>query len=487
MSIDLLSVAFATPIVIELAKKAISAFKKASDIKKTQEELRESRQPLINLQNRSPDELIQEVLKLRTYSLQLFDGLDFYRSELDEVLSYLQSLYDTSATPVQGSQDEIVDVLEQLPIKISYDLQKISLIYTVQIQMETIADQRSELENGYVELLRHEYPMKDEFSELYTQSRTILKEKPKLLFEQDTDEGKSARQTVDQALVELRNILSKEREKWEKDDAFVKQVADLAHDIVELYKQIALKKWKLDEDLSTRYLRARDILAQPISVLKTQERKSDLDQVKQVLTDLQIAAYNGQQDDLKRQEEEEAVQKAKKKEEERIKQSEIEEQKQTRRLLILVGIFIVIPVSLLVLGLGVLIWCLGSDSTSINAQIPFLGIPYSILLWSALGSIASMIHLVNVYREQHFQTTWRIFRWAFTRPLIGIIMGIAVYLAVSGGLVITVGEFSPNNYSLLWLLSFVGGFSDRVQQGLINLVVGKMQFLSNRSTKSKKI
>lgn len=141
-----------------------------------------------------------------------------------------------------------------------------------------------------------------------------------------------------------------------------------------------------------------------------------------------------------------------------------------------------VPTILFAIGLGVLIWSFRSTASHASLQLPFLGIPYSVILWSALGSIASMLYFVNTYNEEYFRTPWKMFRWAFTRPLIGIIMGTVVYLAISGGILITVGEFTPSNYAFLWLFAFVGGFSDRLQQAVIALIVGKIKFEQNESS-----
>lgn len=462
----------------------IDLFSQVSDIRKTRKDLSSSQLTLSELQELNPEELINKVLELKSYSLQLFQGRDIYADEFDTILVYLQTESASSRQLIKNTELDQKDSslsLKMYAEKQISELPTISNIYRIQVQFNVIANLRSELENGYVELLRHEYPTGNKFKEHYKESILFLKEDPKRLFDQQGS-GIQTRTYVNQTLDTLRNILSKEQERWTKEDAVGKRLAEISTDIEKLYQEIAQEGWELNEGLRERYQKARDTLGLP-----SPDKENDLAEAKKVLIDLQIAKHKGQKQERDRKMAEEEV---KRKAEQKARQDErakLDEKKQTRNRIVFIGIFIVVPVTLFLVVLGLLIWQFGGAPNSVEKAIPFIGVPYSVVLWSALGSIASMLHLVNISKEQHFRRPFRTFRWAVTRPLIGIIMGTVFYLAAYGGLFVTVGEFAPANYVLLWLVAFVGGFSDRAQQALISLVVGKIKpFPSEDSVESNR-
>ena len=139
----------------------------------------------------------------------------------------------------------------------------------------------------------------------------------------------------------------------------------------------------------------------------------------------------------------------------------------------LVIIYIAIVVAIIIFGYS--IW-------SSNSEIPVLGIPYSIMVWSAVGSIAAILY--RFYAKEPTRITKEI-RWLIARPIIGIIMGSVGYLAIMSGLLIfgasTGVEANPMDArpQLLWLLAFLGGFSDKVFDVIINTVVSR--FSSNET------
>ncbi|HRJ76761.1 MAG TPA: hypothetical protein PLX90_12240 [Anaerolineales bacterium] len=142
----------------------------------------------------------------------------------------------------------------------------------------------------------------------------------------------------------------------------------------------------------------------------------------------------------------------------------------------------IIPVLVIVyIALIVTIILLGGNVWSDTTTIPLIGVPASILIWSAIGSLAAILY--RFYTRQRTRISDEI-RWLIARPIIGIIMGALAYLAILSGLFIfgtaagveTTGDARPQ---LLWMVAFLGGFSDKFFESIINAIVGK---LSNQQT-----
>lgn len=103
------------------------------------------------------------------------------------------------------------------------------------------------------------------------------------------------------------------------------------------------------------------------------------------------------------------------------------------------------------------------------------GVPLSVILWGAAGSLAAILY--RFYTEQGQIRFAAEFRWLIARPIIGIIMGAVVYLALLSGLIIV----SPNGpadegaprMQALWIISFLAGFSDKFYLGVIDLLVAR--------------
>jgi hypothetical protein len=414
-------------------------------VRDTWETLREARQSLSELRELSSQEIAGHILRLRAQSLRLYKGVDLYGWTFDQMLSAIRG----SGTRSEASTNRWLDA------EGNADLWELSsTIYRIQTQLEIVADYRSELESSYSELLGRGYPITGELRTLYIRLRTLLTEQPEQIFRMDDEQNKEARQLVEDGLSAFREVLSRERPRWAREDAIRERVAALSSELEDTYKKAEQSHGPISQELYQKYQTAREVLSQPLDVLATEAESQDLDSVQQTIDALQI--HITRDDQAKSDEAVEASLRA----------------KQLRSLLLAIGIFIALPIALIVGGLVVLIYSLGGEA-GLDVKIPVLGVPYSILFWSALGSVASMLHFVNTYRERHFLVGWRMFRWAFTRPLTGILMGMLVYLVAYAGLLIA-AQAQPSNYGFLSALAFVAGFSDRVQQAVIRLVVGQI-------------
>lgn len=115
---------------------------------------------------------------------------------------------------------------------------------------------------------------------------------------------------------------------------------------------------------------------------------------------------------------------------------------------------------------------LGSEYLTSSATIPLLQVPISAVLWAALGSLSAILYRFYHAKLAAGGISMEI-RWLIARPLIGIIMGTVCYMIVDSGLSgdVTAGSQSPQ---LLLVIAFLGGFSDRFFESILDAVVGKV-------------
>jgi hypothetical protein len=111
-------------------------------------------------------------------------------------------------------------------------------------------------------------------------------------------------------------------------------------------------------------------------------------------------------------------------------------------------------------------------------EVPIIGVPVSILLWAAIGSLSAILY--RFYTRRRGRVTREI-RWLIARPVIGVVMGALSYLAVVSGLFIfgaATGAAEPDTTTarpqLLWMLAFLGGFSDKVFNTIVNAIISKL-------------
>lgn len=117
---------------------------------------------------------------------------------------------------------------------------------------------------------------------------------------------------------------------------------------------------------------------------------------------------------------------------------------------------------------------------SFGTQPDVFGIPFRIVIWSALGSFAAILY--RFYKSPIRIKFEKEFRWLIARPIIGIIMGSLSYLAlVSGALIFSVTSSAdlPDNLKSAgeqwqyWMVAFLGGFSDKFYEKVIEWLTSK--------------
>ncbi len=130
-----------------------------------------------------------------------------------------------------------------------------------------------------------------------------------------------------------------------------------------------------------------------------------------------------------------------------------------------------------------------------KAELGVLGLPLPVVLWSFIGGVGATLYAF-VGTQKYTQTEPLRLDWLIGRPIVGIIMGSVVYLAVAASLTavgsapvdaviadvpaeavvgdgpVDSSENTPKPY-LLWALSFIGGFSDKFAILLFDNLVGK--------------
>ncbi|MGR9115818.1 MAG: hypothetical protein ACU85E_08630 [Gammaproteobacteria bacterium] len=122
----------------------------------------------------------------------------------------------------------------------------------------------------------------------------------------------------------------------------------------------------------------------------------------------------------------------------------------------------------------------GVDAKVLNARL-IMGVPLPIWVWGVIGSLTSML-----LRAGHFPFTDRseAYRWLLFRPIVGVVMGVLTYLMVIAGLIVFAGTSSTQTPELLWIIAFVGSFSDDLSINLLQKILGRFQVEDN-SNKSR--
>jgi hypothetical protein len=120
--------------------------------------------------------------------------------------------------------------------------------------------------------------------------------------------------------------------------------------------------------------------------------------------------------------------------------------------------------------------------------LPLLGIPWPVILWSLIGSFASMLYRFNNKQVPDFGST---VKWFITRPVQGIVLGSAFYLVLMSGLFLLTGEVasdvenaSPVKDEVILVLSFLVGFSDRFANSVFNALVANFSRDSRQDNSS---
>ena len=130
-------------------------------------------------------------------------------------------------------------------------------------------------------------------------------------------------------------------------------------------------------------------------------------------------------------------------------------------------------VPLFALGLlgSLVYWSTLPNGPSEDYVIPIIQVPLPILVWSAIGSFAAILYRFNQSGDAELQDP---LRWLFTRPLTGIVMGVIAYFVLKVGLLSFSSEdIEYGKLEILWLVAFIGGFSDRFADTILRALIGR--------------
>jgi hypothetical protein len=141
-----------------------------------------------------------------------------------------------------------------------------------------------------------------------------------------------------------------------------------------------------------------------------------------------------------------------------------ERQKQADEKKLIWGIPVLVIVNL-VITVGIAIFIFITKNATQVSTMPLLDIPFSIILWAAIGNLIAV--LMRYIRKRKRRQIQRELLWLLLRPLVSILMGVVAYLAVVASLIILVvpsAGISVNSENLrpqmLSLIAFGGGVSD---------------------------
>jgi len=112
-----------------------------------------------------------------------------------------------------------------------------------------------------------------------------------------------------------------------------------------------------------------------------------------------------------------------------------------------------------------------SEAKILNTKL-LMGIPQPIWVWSVIGSFTSMLFRAGNFP---FANKNEAVRWLLFRPIVGIVMGVMTYLMVTAGLIVFAGTSTAQTPQLLWIIAFVGSFSDTLSVNLMQQLIGRFK------------
>jgi hypothetical protein len=123
-----------------------------------------------------------------------------------------------------------------------------------------------------------------------------------------------------------------------------------------------------------------------------------------------------------------------------------------------------------------------------DQRLPLVKVPWPVLIWSLIGSFASMIHQFNQKPIADFGDA---IKWLLTRPVQGMVLGAAFYLVVTSGLLLLTGTAAGKAgvmvaddviLALAFLVGFSDRFADRVFSAVARAVPGRSQTADGHAT-----
>lgn len=146
-------------------------------------------------------------------------------------------------------------------------------------------------------------------------------------------------------------------------------------------------------------------------------------------------------------------------------------QENARKYTLLVGLITLVQIGLI---LAYMYYVSGPDDRLLNG----FAVPKAVITYAAWGSLSGVLFRFYTVPERRFVQE---IRRLIARPILGVILGVATYLAFTNGLLVISNltlNTSPNGFlqasSFLYLIAFLGGFSERWTNALINSLLSKL-------------
>lgn len=150
---------------------------------------------------------------------------------------------------------------------------------------------------------------------------------------------------------------------------------------------------------------------------------------------------------------------------------EMERAKGRRRSTGIVGVVIYLFAGVAILGFQAGIFSTQVSAEEFNQQL-VAAIPFPVWIWAIIGSFTSMLLRAGQFP---FSDINEAIRWLLFRPIVGLVMGLLTYLMLIAGLIVFAGDTSTQAPELIWVIAFIGGFSDTLSINLLQRLLGRFR------------
>jgi hypothetical protein len=145
-----------------------------------------------------------------------------------------------------------------------------------------------------------------------------------------------------------------------------------------------------------------------------------------------------------------------------------------------VGVLVVIMALSILIAYHFKIFDIVGSVEDLNKHL-VLGVPLPVWIYALLGSLTSMLYRAE---KMPFKDIKEGMCWILHRSIVGIVMGVMTYLMLITGLIVFAGQDTVKVPQLVWVLAFLGGFSDTLSMDLLDKISGKISLPENQKSNS---
>lgn len=143
-----------------------------------------------------------------------------------------------------------------------------------------------------------------------------------------------------------------------------------------------------------------------------------------------------------------------------------------RKSFVIVGVLVYIIAALVGVASAAGLFTITNAGVEELNQRLVVGVPLPVWVWSVVGSLTSMLLRAGQFPFLDFSEA---IRWLLFRPVVGIVMGVLTYLIVVAGLLVFGGVRETQTPQLIWVIAFVGSFSDTLSINLLQGILGQFR------------